>query len=160
MAMKLLAKPIPDLTEKQKANFSQKIDKTSGCWNWTGALDGSGYGHVRLSGSGFRAHRVALKLFGVEPSKHDVVDHKCRNTKCVNPDHLRLVDFHTNLIENSNGQSALNKQKTHCPQNHAYDEENTHMWNGIRYCKACNRVAVKKRDAKKRQCVAKKEAGL
>lgn len=29
------------------------------------------------------------------------------------------------------------RAKTHCPQNHPYNEENTHWYRGMRYCKAC-----------------------
>ncbi|WP_199814121.1 hypothetical protein [Streptomyces sp. NRRL F-5135] len=34
---------------------------------------------------------------------------------------------------------AINGLKTHCPQGHAYDAENTHVYDGRRYCKQCNR---------------------
>jgi hypothetical protein len=30
-----------------------------------------------------------------------------------------------------------NVMKTHCPQGHAYDEENTRLYQGRRYCRAC-----------------------
>lgn len=35
--------------------------------------------------------------------------------------------------------SDHNKRKTHCPQGHPYDEANTRLYQGRRYCKACNR---------------------
>ena len=35
-----------------------------------------------------------------------------------------------------------NRQKTHCPQGHPYDEANTLVWKGYRYCRACSKVYV------------------
>lgn len=31
-------------------------------------------------------------------------------------------------------------KKTHCSQGHAYDEANTRIYRGMRYCRACHRV--------------------
>lgn len=31
------------------------------------------------------------------------------------------------------------KERTHCPRNHPYDEANTYTHRGHRYCRACNR---------------------
>lgn len=36
--------------------------------------------------------------------------------------------------------SKHNRAKTHCPADHAYDEENTYWHNGIRYCRKCKRA--------------------
>lgn len=33
---------------------------------------------------------------------------------------------------------------THCPQGHAYDEENTYMYRGSQHCKECRRGHVRK----------------
>lgn len=62
---------------------------------------GSPYAQVGWSANGkaFRAlaHRVAYEsLHGVIPAGM-TVDHACFNTRCVNPDHLRLMS----LAENS-----------------------------------------------------------
>jgi hypothetical protein len=34
----------------------------------------------------------------------------------------------------------VSTRKTHCPQNHLYDEKNTRIYRGRRYCKACQRA--------------------
>lgn len=38
----------------------------------------------------------------------------------------------------------FNARKTHCPQNHPYDEVNTYVHNGHRYCRTCNRTRARK----------------
>mgnify|MGYP001606994356 CR=1 FL=1 len=72
-------KPISDYYE---------IDQKTECWNWKHALGHNGYGLFWYKGSTKRAHRVFYEIFKGEVSKNMVVDHICRNRKCVNPDHL------------------------------------------------------------------------
>lgn len=63
----------------------------SGCWNFTGALNGDGYGAIKSNGVQWRAHRLSWTLHhGEIPSKLDVL-HKCiGNRRCCNPEHLYL----------------------------------------------------------------------
>jgi len=81
------ARPIED-------RFWPKVEKTSGCWNWTASLNTSGYGQIGSGGQFGRphlAHRVAYEL-EVGPIPEGMqVDHLCFNRICVNPAHLRLV---------------------------------------------------------------------
>lgn len=37
-----------------------------------------------------------------------------------------------------------NYMKTHCPQGHAYDDENTYFYRGRRYCRKCKHDATNK----------------
>jgi hypothetical protein len=39
------------------------------------------------------------------------------------------------------------RNRTHCPQGHPYDDENTYLYGGRRQCKACRRDASKERRA-------------
>jgi len=124
----------------------------SGCWLWFGSINNKGYGtyYTRLPASGSNTrygHRLAyLVLVGSVPAGLEL-DHKCRTTNCVNPDHLEPV---THVINIRRGKSAqLNRQVTHCPRGHLYDEENTILYQGRRYCKACQVIA--RREYKKRE---------
>jgi hypothetical protein len=65
-----------------------------GCWNWTGATNGRGYGVINVGGrdGGMAyAHRVAYELAEGEIPDGMEVDHLCFNKGCVNPDHLEAV---------------------------------------------------------------------
>ena len=61
------------------------------CWLWNGPSAGI-YGYVNL-GNGKResAHRFAYRLRYGEVPDGLVVDHLCRNPKCVRPEHLEAV---------------------------------------------------------------------
>jgi hypothetical protein len=79
-----------------------KIDFTTslqGCWLWTGAKAGKGYGAI-WQGSSARmtyAHRAIYEsMIGAIPDELEL-DHLCRNHACVNPDHLEPVTHSENL---------------------------------------------------------------
>jgi len=122
----------------------------SGCWLWIGSVNNKEYATctpIRSSGSTTAyAHRLAyLILVGPVPAPLEL-DHKCRTTVCVNPDHLEPV---THAVNIRRGRSAqLNLAITHCPRGHAYNKQNTTLYRGRRFCKACSAIA--KREYKKR----------
>lgn len=112
---------------------------TTPCWIWNLAVNDSGYGVVGQGGKMLRAHRVYYeKACGPIPSGL-VLDHLCRVRSCVNPDHLEPVTRGENVMRGST-LPALNATKTHCPNNHPYDEANTRInKRGSRSCRACDR---------------------
>ena len=64
-------------------------EPNSGCWLWTGGMNGRGYGIAFMPGGRKAlAHRAMLVASGRELSANDVVCHRCDVTCCVNPDHL------------------------------------------------------------------------
>lgn len=78
--------------------FWAKVQKTDGCWLWLGRRSGKkkSYGEmlVRPPRRGRRtmpAHRVAYTLFVGQIPVARVIDHLCRQTLCVRPDHLEAV---------------------------------------------------------------------
>jgi len=78
--------------------FWMKVQKGAGCWTWTGSQT-NGYGRF-AEGYGKKnhpAHRFAYELkFGPVP-EGKMLDHKCHNRICVNPDHLRPVTHKQNM---------------------------------------------------------------
>ncbi len=67
----------------------------SGCWVWKRRVDGDGYGRINIyDGSKartFRAMRVSYEAHVGPIQSEMVLDHLCRNRRCVNPDHLEPV---------------------------------------------------------------------
>lgn len=141
---KMQAKSIPEMTTEQLDAFWAKVDvpyQPSCCWEWLGGVDAGGYGRCSPNKHMTRvAYRVSYTLL-IGPIPLDMqIDHLCRNPRCVNPDHLQIVDSMTN---NRRGFSptSLNAKKTHCPRGHSYSGENLGLnRNGSRYCKSCKRV--------------------
>ena len=85
------------------------------------------------------AHRFSYeRAKGVIPEGLEL-DHLCRNPACVNPDHLEAVSGHEN-VRRSDGPSAINARKSHCPNGHPYLGENLVRWKNHRYCVACKRA--------------------
>jgi hypothetical protein len=81
------------LTER----ICSKIEVTGFCWLWTAALRPNGYAVCYYQGKIYGAHRLVYTLL-VGPIPEGLeLDHLCRVTRCVNPDHLEPVIRRENL---------------------------------------------------------------
>lgn len=69
--------------------ISEKIKKSSGCWEWTGSKS-KGYGYVRWRGKPRIASRVIWEIENGEIPPGMFVCHKCDNPSCVRLSHLFL----------------------------------------------------------------------
>lgn len=82
--------------------FWLRVDRREDCWVWLGAVTRSGrggspYGRLRVAGKHYVAHRVAY-IIEVGPIPDGLeLDHLCRNTLCVRPDHLEAVTHEENM---------------------------------------------------------------
>lgn len=121
-------------------NMRTKIRETpDGCWEWTGAIQSSGYGSVGYAGKIALTHRLAYEmLVGAIPNGLHI-DHLCRNRPCCNPAHLEAVTQKVNTLRGV-GFAAVNVVKTHCKNGHQYVEANTYVdKRGSRSCRTCRK---------------------
>jgi hypothetical protein len=118
----------------------ERVEVTStGCWEFTGATNGKGYGRIwtRRSGDKEYAHRVSYELTYGPIGTGLEIDHLCRNRRCVNPQHLEAV---TRRVNQHRGYSVsgMNARKTRCARGHEFTPENTYLPStGGRQCKTC-----------------------
>ncbi|MEU2403361.1 HNH endonuclease signature motif containing protein [Streptomyces rubiginosohelvolus] len=142
-------KPLERLTSRTEPG-------PSGCVLFTGQLNNTGYGQISVDGTLMLAHRAMYELTVGPIPAGLFLDHTCHNRddscrggngcfhrRCVNVDHLEPVT----AAENSRRGRAwvFNGTKTHCPKGHPYDDENTNVYDGRRYCRACNRDLQRRR---------------
>lgn len=84
-------------TPFERFQTKYKINKKSGCWNWTASLSDKGYGFFYFPPKNMiGAHKAAWKLYrGNTKGLH--VLHDCDNPRCVNPKHLKLGTHQDNM---------------------------------------------------------------
>ena len=90
------------------------MDKTDGCWLWTGAKKELGYGVIglgRRAEGTEKAHRVSYRLYKGEIAEGQCVLHKCDNPSCVNPDHLSVGTLSDNMRD------CVRKRRNFVPDN-------------------------------------------
>lgn len=125
--------------------IAERIDAESvfapnGCRVWCGSANYDGYGRITVGSrtDGTRramlVHRLAWEAERGRIPDGLVVDHVCRNRRCVRVDHLRVVTRAVNTTENSNSWSAVNAAKDRCPKCGGEYESRS---NG-RICPPCN----------------------
>lgn len=99
----LAARPLPKEGESLSRNArlpDYRIDPDTGCWIWLKTLNRKGYGTGAFPDQGTQyAHRAYwIAANGPVPEgRHVVIDHLCRNPRCVNPKHLEAVEQATNM---------------------------------------------------------------
>jgi hypothetical protein len=91
-----------------KDRFAEKVAiRPDGCWIWTGATSMLGarknfpYGNVSYQGKKWQAHRFSYLLYKGAIPKELEIDHLCKVTNCVNPDHLEAVTYTENVRRSS-----------------------------------------------------------
>ena len=143
------------MDDKDAQKILSNIVVRDGCWLWTRGCGRGGYGQVSISGRTRRAHRVSYELvYGMVLTPDQLLHHTCRNTSCINPNHLEITSQTTHIDSGVYG----NKEKTHCPHGHEYTPENT-WWNRqgrSRECYECKKRRIRRRYYRKRQEVAER----
>ena len=112
------------------------------CVVFTGKLNDAGYGHVKADGKDWKVHRLMWTLLVGPIPDGMTLDHLCRNRACWWSDHLEPVTQGENVLRGFNP-PALHARKTHCPQGHEYNVENTRVRpSGKRSCIPCDRASA------------------
>lgn len=74
----------------KEERFWSHVEKSDGCWLWTGELAGKGYGRMKFAGVREHAHRMSWEFANGPVQAGLLVLHKCDTPACVRPDHLFL----------------------------------------------------------------------
>lgn len=120
-----------------EADFWARVDKSDGCWEWKAALTLAGYGKVQLpSGKTGAAHRLAYERVNGPIPEGLVIDHLCRNKKCVRPDHLEAVTVKENTVR---GASSLDFSGRCLSGKHVLESDSdiVQLTRGKRTCAKC-----------------------
>lgn len=119
------------------------VDPTSNCWIWF-AAKGRGYGVISYHGKDRCAHKIAYELTYGKVRRGLELDHLCKQSLCVNPEHLEPVTHSENCKRGRHAEvcRARGALITHCPKGHSYSGENLYVKpNGRRECRQCVRDA-------------------
>lgn len=134
--------------------FYHYANVTDGCWNWSGVISPYGYGIMRGKDISSRmAHRFGYILIKGPIPDDLVLDHLCRNRRCVNPSHLEIVTSVENVMRGESF-APKNAAKTHCDNGHEFTSENTYIRTrsqGGRECRECTRIKSARRYRNKKQ---------
>lgn len=130
--------------------FWDRVDRSGECWVWTGSATSGGYGNLRRAGKSDYAHRVSYRLSGREIPKGFHVDHLCRNTRCVRPEHLEAVPPVVNIRRGASGYGGV---RTECRHGHDItDPANVYTQpDGGRRCRVCSRAITARQTAERRE---------
>lgn len=104
-----------ELAHSLEVRFWAKVDKSGGCWLWTGSVDGHGYGQLATVDGPKRASRISWEMHHGSIPRGIHVCHRCDTPPCVRPDHLFLGSARDNSIDmSSKGRSWFQKNPDKC----------------------------------------------
>lgn len=134
---------------KEKLKTSVFINEASKCWEWFHVKDKNGYGKVFWK-KHWRAHRLSYFLFVNQNLADGIVCHKCDNPSCINPDHLFVGTWLSNMQDKVSKGRLRNQHmgKKNCKHGHEFTDENTIKNGNRRICRNCYESRWKKRNAK------------
>lgn len=85
------------MLDELKARILSRCKSTpSGCMEWSGSVDGCGYGTIRSNGVVVKTHRIMADA----PKGMEVL-HSCDNPRCCNVEHLSLGTHADNMVDRS-----------------------------------------------------------
>lgn len=123
-----------------KINFYSDISYNgTRCWEWKDRPDSHGYGQIRIGNKMRLVYQITYRLVKGPLPEGEEIDHLCRNTLCVNPDHLQSVTHRENVLRGISPH-AKNAKKIFCKNGHPLWGDNARPFPsrpGHRVCRAC-----------------------
>ena len=122
------------------------------CVVYSGSINYSGYGVIKVGGKTLKAHRLAwVQEYGPIPDGMYVL-HSCDNRSCINIKHLRLGTQQDNMDDRTRRNRTYHPpKKTHCCNGHEYKEENTYSApDGKRECRICRTAQYERFQTRRR----------
>lgn len=115
------ARPI-EITPRLVARLMDCFDPTEeGCWIWQGEVGNTGYGRLRVDRRSYLAHRVSYTLHVGSIPEGLVIDHLCRNPRCIKPAHLEPVPQRVNMMRGM-APTAQVLRSGYCARGHKRDD--------------------------------------
>lgn len=139
--------------------FDAKVSKGDGdgCWEWTAALDGRGYGKFKVrSYTLVQSHRFAYEREFGPIANGQRICHRCDNPLCVRPSHLfagTAADNTQDMLAKGRGAfgpksrilARARQWSTECVNGHTRTAENTYVGAGRQVCRVCHRENERRR---------------
>src|ERR1700677_3124394 len=121
-----------------------------------GWLNEDGYRRVTLKVDGKRrnayVHRLIAEAFIGPCPEGEQVRHWDGNPDNNKLDNLLYGTPSENVLDTVRYGNHTQARKTHCPEGHEYNQENTYIFpNGARHCKICRRESGKRSDTGRRR---------
>lgn len=106
------------LASNVETRFWRNVEKSDGCWLWTGYSGKDGYGYLRVGTKQTGAHRYSYELHNGPIPEGLWVLHRCDNPPCVRPDHLWAGLANENTADRDSKQrQALGERNRHAKLN-------------------------------------------
>jgi hypothetical protein len=135
--------------------FWKFVEKSDGCWLWTGQRTPEGYGRFvvgrtpKQKGFNKGAHRFSWEMeYGGPIPVGIYVCHGCDQPSCVRPSHLFLGTATENMRDMARKGRGYRQNAPTCRRGHAFDAANTYRRGQRRHCRACNLIATWKKRGK------------
>ena len=136
--------------------FNGRLITSNGCWLFVYSIQINGYARLLYKDREHSVHRLSAHLYLGMPLESTMqVNHmvSCPNKNCFNPEHIYIGTNSQNMLDAVITGNHPNTRKTHCPNGHLYNEENT-KWvkdGKSRRCRVCLSIFNKKRDRRKKK---------